>query len=49
MSIKTRFGSMFTTPKGMQTLYSDDNYVCPSVRVSDYLSLKRVFCDQREE
>ena len=33
----------------MQTRYCDENYVCPSVRLSVCLSVTRVNCDKTEE
>jgi len=34
---------------GMQTQSSDENSVCPSVRPSVRLSVKRMHCDKTEE
>ena len=41
--------NVFTALHGMQSRYSDGNSVCPSVRPSVRLSVKRVDCDKTEE
>jgi len=40
--------AIFTALRGMQTRYIDENFDCPSVRLSDP-SVKRVYCDKTEE
>jgi len=41
--------SFITVLHGMQTWSTDENSVCPSVRLSICLSNKRVYCDKMEE
>jgi len=40
---------VFTALHAMQTRSSDENFVCPSVRLSVCLSVKRVLCDKTVE
>jgi len=40
---------IFTALHAMQTRSSDDNSVCPSVRLSVRPSVKRVICDKIKE
>ena len=41
--------AVFTALHGMQTRSSDENSVCPSVRLSVCPSVKRVDCDKTKE
>ena len=43
------FATIFTALHVMQTRYSDENSVCPSVRPSVRLSATRVNCDKTVE
>jgi len=47
--LSSRENITFTTLHGMQTRSSNENSVCPSVRPSVRLSVKRVNCDKTEE